>query len=157
MNSTCISCMILTMALFSTFSSISWQKWKRRRADSGLFRIQPRNQPPAGGFSKLIFVADKLIFKISNRWKNNTHFYYFSTFSSISWPKIETKTCRFGTISDSATRSISCRRFFEIHFRCGESLTLLPFKPLILTPPAKIVDNCLPLGFHPQFFLRMRS
>ena len=28
----------------------------------------------------------------------------------------------------------------------------LPLKPLILTPPAKIVDNCLPLGFHPQFF-----
>ena len=24
----------------------------------------------------------------------------------------------------------------------------MPLKPLILTPLAKIVDNCLPLGFH---------
>ena len=28
----------------------------------------------------------------------------------------------------------------------------MPLKPLILTPLEKIVDNCLPLGFHPQFF-----
>ena len=28
----------------------------------------------------------------------------------------------------------------------------VPLKPLILTPPAKIVDNCLPLGFHRQYF-----
>ena len=28
----------------------------------------------------------------------------------------------------------------------------VPLKPLTLTPPAKIVDNCLPLGFHWQFF-----
>ena len=104
------------------------------------------------GFSEFIFVADKLIFKISNRWKNNTHFYYFSTLYSISRPKIETKTCRFGTISDSATCSTSCRRFFKIHFRCGESPTLLPFKPLILTPPAKISDNWLLLQFFRKFF-----
>ena len=32
----------------------------------------------------------------------------------------------------------------------------VPLKPLIMTPPAKIVDNCLPLGFHRNFFLRMR-
>ena len=32
----------------------------------------------------------------------------------------------------------------------------VPLKPLIMTPPAKIVNNCLPLGFHRQFFLRMR-
>ena len=32
----------------------------------------------------------------------------------------------------------------------------VPLKLLILTPPAKIVDNCLPLGFHRQFFLCMR-
>ena len=50
--------------------------------------------------------------------KHNAH--YFSTFSLISWPKMEIKTCRFGPISDSATRSTSCRRFFEIHFRCGD-------------------------------------
>ena len=31
----------------------------------GIFRIQPRAPPPAGGFSKFFFVADKLIFKIS--------------------------------------------------------------------------------------------
>ena len=28
----------------------------------------------------------------------------------------------------------------------------MPFKPLILTPPAKIVDNCLLLRFRRQFF-----
>ena len=31
----------------------------------------------------------------------------------------------------------------------------VPLKPLILTPPAKIVDNCLPLGFHWQFFFSL--
>ena len=77
---------------------------------------------------------------------------YLSTFSSIYWPKTETKTCRFGTIPDSATRSTSCRRFFDIHFCCRESPTLFPFKPLILTLHAKIVNNCLPLGFNWHFF-----
>ena len=33
----------------------------------------------------------------------------------------------------------------------------VPLKPLILTPPAKIVDNCLPLGFHRQFFFAYGS
>ena len=28
----------------------------------------------------------------------------------------------------------------------------VPLKPLLLMPPAKIVDNCLLLGFHRQFF-----
>ena len=31
----------------------------------------------------------------------------------------------------------------------------VPLKSLILAPPAKIVDNCLPLGFYRQVFLRM--
>ena len=30
----------------------------------------------------------------------------------------------------------------------------VPLKPLILTPPGKIVNNCLPLGLYWQFFLR---
>ena len=30
----------------------------------------------------------------------------------------------------------------------------VPLKLVILTPPAKIVHNCLPLGFHRQSFLR---
>ena len=38
----------------------------------------------------------------------------------ISRPKMEMKTCQFGTISDSATRSTSCRRFFGIRFGCRE-------------------------------------
>ena len=29
---------------------LGW-KWKQRRANLGIFRIQPRNQPPGGGFS----------------------------------------------------------------------------------------------------------
>ena len=28
----------------------------------------------------------------------------------------------------------------------------VPLEPLILTPPGKIVDNCLLLGFHRHFF-----
>ena len=63
----------------------------------------------------------------------------------------ETKTCRFRTILDSATHSTSCKKFFEIHFHCGESPTLLPLKTLILTAPANIVYNCLPLQFCWQF------
>ena len=38
------------------------RQWKRRRADLGIFRIQPRAQPPAGGFSKFIFVAQIFLF-----------------------------------------------------------------------------------------------
>ena len=96
------------------------RKWKRRRVDSGLFRIYPRALPLVGGFSEFLFVADKLIFKISY----SVYFDYFSTFYSISWLTMELKMCRFRTIPDSATRSTSCRRFFKIHLRCGESPTL---------------------------------
>ena len=41
---------------------------------------------------------------------------------------------------------------FEILFHCGESTTLFPLKPLILTHPAKIIDNCLLLRLFRQFF-----
>ena len=44
----------------------------------------------------------------------------FSNFSSIYWPRMEMKTCQFGTISDSAARSTSCQRFFKIHLCCKE-------------------------------------
>ena len=43
----------------------------------------------------------------------------FSTFSLLSWPEMEINTCQFGAISDSATHSTSCQRFFGIHFGCG--------------------------------------
>ena len=38
------------------------RQWKRRRANLGLFRIQPRAPPPAGGFSEFIFVAYIFLF-----------------------------------------------------------------------------------------------
>ena len=76
----------------------------------------------------------------------------FSTSSSVFWTKMEMKTCQFGNILDSATRSTSCRWFFEIRIDCVELPTLLPFKPIILTPPENIVDNSLLLGCHRQFF-----
>ena len=41
---------------------------------------------------------------------------------------------------------------FKIHFRSRELPTLSPSKPLILTPPTKTSNNCLPLGFFRQFF-----
>ena len=62
------------------------------------------------------------------------------------------KTCQFLLVLDSAIRSTSCLWFFGIRFRCGESPTFLPFKPLIMTLPAKIVNNCLPLRFCRLFF-----
>ena len=46
--------------VLSTFSLFLDLKWKQRRDDLGLFRIQPRATPPAGGFSKFIFVAERL-------------------------------------------------------------------------------------------------
>ena len=33
------------------------RRWEQRRDVLGLFRIQPRDQPPAGDFSKFIFVV----------------------------------------------------------------------------------------------------
>ena len=46
-----ISCMILTMSMCSLrFPRFLRQKWKWRRAVSGLFPIQPRDPPPAHGF-----------------------------------------------------------------------------------------------------------
>ena len=67
MNSTCINCRILMMALCSPpFTQLFGWKWERRCANSGLFWTQPRAPPSAGGFSSFIFVVEKLIFKISN-------------------------------------------------------------------------------------------
>ena len=71
-------------------------------------------------FQNSFFVADKLIFKISY----SIYFDYFSTCSSISRSTMQTKTFRFGNISDSATRSTSYRKFIKIHLSCGESPTL---------------------------------
>ena len=68
-------------------------------------------------FSKFIFVADKLIFKISY----SIYFDYFYTYLSISRPTMETKTCQFRNILDSARRSTSCQSFSEIRFCCRES------------------------------------
>ena len=45
---------------------------------------------------------------------------------------------------------------FEINFCCRESPNSLPFKPLILTPLAKIADKWLLLQFCWQFVLRTR-
>ena len=71
-------------------------------------------------FSKFTIVAEKLIFKISY----SIYFDYFSTCFSISRSTMETKTCQFRNISDSATRSTSCRKFFKIHLCCRELPTL---------------------------------
>ena len=68
---------------------------------------------------------------------------------------METKTCQFRTILDSATRSTSSRRFFTIYFRLGESPTLLPFKPLILTPPEKYLTIAFRWDLIGIFFVRV--
>ena len=62
MKSECISWMILTRALCSPpFPQFLGRKWKRRRSNSAIFRIQPRATPPAGSSSKFILVAEKLL------------------------------------------------------------------------------------------------
>ena len=46
------------MTTYLPFPRFLGRQWKRRRADSGLFRIKPLTPPPSGGFSKFIFVAE---------------------------------------------------------------------------------------------------
>ena len=41
---------IPTLTSSPPFPRFLGRQWKRRHADSGLFRIQPRAPPPAGGF-----------------------------------------------------------------------------------------------------------
>ena len=77
-------------------------------------------------FLNFVVVADKSIFKISNSGRT---ILYFSSFSSIYRPTMETKTRRFGNISDSSMRSTSSQRFFEIHFRC---IYFIYFKSVIV-------------------------
>ena len=83
-------------ALGAPFTRFIGLQWKLRRADLDLFRICPHSRPPCWRFSKFIFVADKWSFKISY----SIYFYYFYTVSSIYQLTMETKTGRFGTISD---------------------------------------------------------
>ena len=45
------------------FPQFLGRKWKRRRANLGLFLILSSTPPPAGGFSKFVLVADKWILK----------------------------------------------------------------------------------------------
>ena len=58
-KSTCIYCVILTIELCCPpFPWFIGRKWKWKRANTGLFRIQPRAPPSGGGFSKFIFIAN---------------------------------------------------------------------------------------------------
>ena len=107
-------------SLRGTFPSISQTTMETNTCRFGTISDTSTRSTSRRRFSKFIFVADKLFFKISY----SIYFDYFSTFSSISRPTMETKTRRFGTISDSATRSTSCSRFFEIHFHCVHFLIL---------------------------------
>ena len=102
------------------FSSVSLPKMETKTCRFGTISDLSTWSTSRRHFSKFIFVADKLILKISY----SIYFDWFSTFSSIYYTTMETKTCRFGTMSDSATGSTYCRRFFKIRFRCRESPTL---------------------------------
>ena len=64
--------------------------------------------------------------KISNSGRK---IIYYSTFSSIYRPTMETKTRWFGNISDSSMCSTSCQWFFEIRFRC---IDFIYFKSVIV-------------------------
>ena len=73
------------------------------------------------------------------------HSTVFSAFYLISWPKMEMKKCQLGSISYSATRSTSCRQFFESRFGCGEINCFNRQKirqwwklPVIGTPPGSL-------------------
>ena len=157
MKSTCSYFMILIYHCVLHLSPIFGRKWNGKVFDLRLFRIQPHAPPPAGGFSKFIFVADFLNFKEVIVEEKYPLWLYLSAFPSIYLLTMETKTRRFRTLLYSATLSTSCQRFWKIHFCCRESPALLAFKPLILTPPAKIINNCLSLVFHGQFLYRIHS
>ena len=64
---------------------------------------------------------------------------YLSTLFSISPPKMETETCRFGTISDSAMRSTSCWCFFRNSFLLSIIANLLDLQAAHTDAPWK---NC---------------
>ena len=49
---------IPTLTISPPFPRFLGQQWKRRRAGSWIFCIQPRDPPPSGVFSKFVFVAD---------------------------------------------------------------------------------------------------
>ena len=62
--------MILNMTLLSPhFPQFIGRKWKRRRASLGLFWVQPRASPPAGGFLEIILIAE-ILFVISGKRVN---------------------------------------------------------------------------------------
>ena len=88
MKSTCISCMIITMALCSPpFSQFFTRKWKWRRVNLGIFRIQPRAPPHAGGFSKSISkISDNDVVELKGRidWWNHGIFFDKNTKSIIA-------------------------------------------------------------------------
>ena len=80
---------VSTSGLRGTFSSISWLTMKTKMCRFGTISDSSTWSTPRRFFSKFIFVVDKLFFKISY----SIYFDYFSTFSSISQPTMETKTC----------------------------------------------------------------
>ena len=83
MKSPCISCNFTHhVTVFSNFSRFIGRKWKLRRANLGLFRIQPRAPPPAGNSSKFIWVAEKLLF--SNKRKKYTQMVKFTVIGTPS-------------------------------------------------------------------------
>ena len=104
------------------------------------------------GFSKFIFIADKLIVKISNSGRTIPTLTTSPTIPRFLGQKWERRCADSGLFRIQTHAPPPAGSFSKINFCCGESPTLLPFKLLILTPPAKIVDNCLPLRFRRQFF-----
>ena len=108
MKSTCIYCVILTMALCSLpFPRFLGRKWKWRRADLGLFQIQPRAPHPAGDFQNsfllqrivdpLALWADHTEAPCKNCWQLpsaaillEVFFAYTSMTSSANWTTTKT-------------------------------------------------------------------
>ena len=75
---------------------------------------------PVSGYMRIWFFFSVIYDENMNFLYDTHHGTVLSAFSSISWPKTEMKTCRFGDISDSYMRSTSFRQFFVIRFCCGE-------------------------------------
>ena len=95
--------------------------------------------------------------KSRKRWRSIVLFFHYYLFKKIDLSATKENSKKIRREVDHVEESeIVPNRYVLVFIASREIEEKVPLKPLILRPPAKIVDNCLALGFHRQFFLRMR-
>ena len=90
--------------------------------------------------------------KSRNRWRSSQSIYYnlFKILINPQRKRILNK--RRQEVEHRDESKIFPIRHVFVFIVSREIEEKVPIKPLILMPSPKIVDNCLPLGFHWQFF-----